>query len=122
MGKLLEMAKAKQEENGKTKSKEKIVSKPIMKPEPVIQEIKIDNKINSIVNKRIMELVKIGLKHELNIENIKQYFKEIGKSKLYELKRFFSDSKLSDISEMLDFLYKNKTLTKDKNGWYYLKT
>ena len=116
---------------GKTIKKEKteeIMQKPIITPEPMTQEIKIkqttgniDDKINSIVNERIIKLVKIGLKHELNIENMKQYFKEIGKSKLYELKRYFSDSKLSDISEMLEFLYKNKTLIRDKNGWFSIK-
>ncbi|GAH91487.1 unnamed protein product, partial [marine sediment metagenome] len=36
----------------------------------------IDNKINEIVNDRILKLVKLGLKHELTIENMIQYFKE----------------------------------------------
>lgn len=122
---LLEKALAKQKEQ----LPKKIIQKPIITPEPVIQEIKIkpttgkiDDKINSIINERIIELVKIGLKHELTIENMKQYFGEVGKSKLYELKRYFSDSKLSDISEMLEFLYKNGTLVRDRNGWYHLKT
>jgi len=66
-------------------------------------------------------LVKIGLKHELSIENMIQYFKEVLKSKLYELKRYFSDSNLNEIKEMLDFLHKNGTLIKNKDGWYSLK-
>ena len=78
-------------------------------------------KINKIVNERLIKLVKIGLKHELTIENMKQYFKEIGKSKFYELKRCFSDSNLTDISVMLNYLSKNGTLIKDKNGWFSLK-
>ena len=39
-------------------------------------------KINKIVNERLIKLVKIGLKHELTIENMKQYFKEVGEIKI----------------------------------------
>lgn len=81
----------------------------------------IDQSLNGIVNKRIMKLVKIGLKHELTIDNIFQYFREVNKTKLYELKRYFSDAKLSDIDDMLQYLYKTGVLTRDKNNWYSLK-
>jgi len=81
----------------------------------------IDRKITSIINDRLLKLVSIGLRHELTIDNMIRYFKEVEKSKLYELKRYFSDSKLTEISKILDFLHKNGTLIKDKNGWYGLK-
>ncbi len=122
---LLEKALAKQKEQ----ESKKVMQRPIIASEPVIEEIKIkqttgkiDDKINSIINERLLKLVKIGLKHELTIENIKEYFREVGKSKLYELRRYFSDSNLNNIKEMLDFLHKNKILIRDQNGWYYLKT
>jgi len=82
----------------------------------------IDQTLNGIVNKRIIKLVKIGLKHELTIENMMQYFQEVNKTKLYELKRYFSDSKLSDIDDMLQYLYKTGVLTRDKNNWYSIKS
>ena len=82
----------------------------------------IDQSLNGIVNKRIMKLVKIGLKHELTIENMMQYFREVNKTKLYELKRYFSDSQLSDISNMLQYLFKSGALTRDVNNWYSLNS
>ena len=81
---------------------------------------KIDTKIDALVNERIIKLVKIGLKHELTIETMKQYFREVNKSKLYELKRYFSDSQLSEISNMLQYLFKQGILTRDVNNWYSL--
>ena len=81
----------------------------------------IDNKINNVVNDRILKLVKLGLKHELTIENLIQYFKETKRLKLYNLTRYFSDAKPSEIDQMLKFLYTTKVLRKDKNGWYWLK-
>jgi len=82
----------------------------------------IDQSLNGIVNQRIMKLVKIGLKHELTIENMMQYFREVNKTKLYELKRYFSDSQLSDISNMLQYLFKSGALTRDVNNWYSLNS
>ena len=81
----------------------------------------IENKINDVVNDRILKLVKLGLKHELTIENMIQYFKETKRLKLYNLTRYFSDAKPSEIDQMLKFLYTTKVLRKDKNGWYWLK-
>lgn len=81
----------------------------------------IDNKINEIVNDRILKLVKLGLKHELTIENLIQHFKETGKLKQYNLTRFFSDANPGEIDQMLKFLYTTKILRKDRNGWYRLK-
>lgn len=105
------------------KAKSEIIPK-IKKPIVDINtrfERSINVEISNLINKRLLKLVKIGLKHELSIENFKQYFREIGKSKLYELRRYFSDSNLKDIKEMLDFLYKNGTLVRDRNGWYSIK-
>ena len=85
------------------------------------EEKNIDQKIKEIVNERILKLLKIGLKHELTVENIKQYFKEVNKSKLYELRRYFSDSPISKIQEMIKFLYNTGVLVKGKDGWYSLK-
>lgn len=84
-------------------------------------DIKIDNKINEIVNDRILKLVKLGLKHELTIENMIQYFKETKRLKLYNLTRYFSDANPGKIDQMLQFLYTTKVLRKDRNGWYRLK-
>jgi len=84
-------------------------------------DIKIDNKINGIVNDRILKLVKLGLKHELTLENLIQYFKETGKLKQYNLTRFFSDANPGEIDQMLKFLHTTKVLRKDRNGWYRLK-
>ena len=84
-------------------------------------DIKIDNKINDVVNDRILRLVKLGLKHELTIENMIQYFKETRRLKLYNLTRYFSDAKPSEIENILKYLYSTGKLRKDKNGWYWLK-
>ena len=81
----------------------------------------IDNKINETINDRILKLVKIGLKHELTIDNMLQYFREVEMAKLYELKRYFSDSSGYKIDQMLKFLYTSGELKKDKNNWYSLK-
>ncbi|MHA1291374.1 MAG: hypothetical protein ACTSQJ_01750 [Promethearchaeota archaeon] len=81
----------------------------------------IDNKINEIVNDRILKLVKLGLKHELTIENMIQYFKETKRLKLYNLTRYFSDASPGKIDQMLQFLYTTKVLRKDRNGWYWIK-
>lgn len=86
-----------------------------------IEDNIIDNKINEIVNDRILQLVKLGLKHELTIDNMIQYFREVEMAKLYELKRYFSDSPGYKIEKMLKFLYTSGELKKDKNNWYSLK-
>ena len=81
----------------------------------------IDRKLTNIINERLLKLVSIGLAHELSIENMIQYFKGVETSKLYELKRYFSDSNLIKIKEILDFLHNDGTLVKHANGWYGLK-
>ena len=81
----------------------------------------IDQKINELINERLLKLVKLGLKHELTFENMMQYFREVDKAKLYELKRFFSDSPGYKIEKMLKFLYTSGELKKDKDNWYSLK-
>lgn len=81
----------------------------------------IDNKINETINDRILKLVKIGLKHELTIENMMQYFREVERGKLYELRRYFSDSPGYKIEKVLKFLYVSGELKKDKDNWYSLK-
>ena len=104
------------------KPSQKKTHKPIKTPETNKTETKIDSDINALVNERILRLVQIGLKHELTIENMMQYFREVNKSKLYELKRYFSDSQLSDISDMLQYLFKQKILKRDVNKLYSLKS
>jgi hypothetical protein len=106
----------------------KKASKPNLKPKKLKTQINrsvdlnmIDNKINGIVNDRILKLVKLGLKHELTIENMIQYFKETKRLKLYNLTRYFSDAKPSEIENILKYLYNTEKLRKDKNGWYWLK-
>jgi len=81
----------------------------------------IDHKINEIVNERLLKLVSLGLKHELTIENMIQYFKETRKLKLYNLTRYFSDAKPGEVNNVLQYLYKTGVLTRDKNNWYSLK-
>jgi len=101
------------------------VPKPNLKPKepktqnnPSIDVNIIDNKINEVVNDR---LVKLGLKHELTIENMIQYFKENRKLKLYNLIRYFSDAKPNEVENMLKYLHNTGKLKKDKNGWFWLK-
>jgi len=100
----------------------KIIIKKNTSQREKITEDKIDSKIDAVVNERILKLVQIGLKHELTIENMMQYFREINKTKLYELGRYFSDSNISEINDMLQYLHKTGVLTRDKNNWYSLKS
>jgi len=100
----------------------KIIIKKNTSQREKITEDKIDSKIDAVVNERILKLVQIGLKHELAIENMMQYFREINKTKLYELGRYFSDSNISEINDMLQYLHKTGVLTRDKNNWYSLKS
>lgn len=103
----------------KRKKEKKISSK---KTEVIIDKEKVgkevDNIIKNIVNERLLNLIQLGLTHELTIKNMKQYFKEIRKAKLYEVRRYFSNSKSKDINEIIQFLHKQKFLYKDRNGWY----
>ena len=100
--------------------------KPDMAPRSAESDNKripeIDHKINELVNERILKLVSIGMKHELTMETMMQYFREVNKTKLYELGRYFSDSKLSDIDDMLQEIYKKGVLIRDKDNWYRLKS
>ena len=114
-----------------TEEKDPDIKTPSQKKTPIkttktkidtnVNATKIDTKIDALVNERILKLVQIGLKHELTIENMMQYFREVNKTKLYELKRYFSDSTISEIDNMLQYLYKSKVLTRDKNNWYSLQ-
>jgi len=83
--------------------------------------LRIDQKINEIVNERILKLVKIGIVHELTMENMINFFKQTGKLKLYELKRFFSEASSNEIDGVLQYLYSSGILVRDKNKWYRLK-
>jgi len=74
-----------------------------------------DEKIRNIVDRRLLKLLKFGLNHKLIPENLIQYFKEVGKSKLYELRRYFSDSKVLEIELILKFLLQNNIVKKEKN-------
>ena len=115
--KKLKEAKEKEEEI--KKSSVEITSKPkVKKTSDLIKTI--DQSIDGIVNQRIMKLVKIGLKHELSIENMIQYFKEHKSLKLYNLTRYFSDAKPSDVNLTLKLLYNEGKLTKSKDGWFSL--
>ena len=69
----------------------------------------------------ILSLAAIGKKHILNEENLIQYFKEVEKVKLYELKRYFHDNSSYQIKIQLNNLQKRKVLFKGKNGWYGLR-
>lgn len=82
---------------------------------------KIDHKINELLNERLLKLVDLGLQHELTIENMIHYFKQVNKSKLYELRRYFSDSSSYEIDRMLKYLYSTGVIKRDKNNWYSLK-
>lgn len=82
----------------------------------------IDQKINELVNERLLRLTKIGLKHELKLENLMSYIKTHGrKTKLYKLADYFSEAKLSEIENMLKYLHSTGVIKKDKNNWYSLK-
>lgn len=45
----------------------------------------IDAKINNIMNARILNLIKIGASHELTLRNMKDYIKEVDKTKFHNL-------------------------------------
>ena len=81
----------------------------------------IDQKINERINERLLKLVKIALNHELTIDNMVLYFKQVNKTKLYELRRYFSDSSSYEIERMQKFLHSTGVIKKDKNNWYSLK-
>ena len=108
-------------ENKKAQKSNLMPEKPQIQSAQSIEMNMIDNKINETVNDRILKLVKLGLKHELTIDNMLQYFREVEMAKLYELKRYFSDSPGYKIDKMLKFLYTSGELKKDKNNWYSLK-
>ena len=99
--------------NGKTRD---IVAKQMG-----ISHNNIDQMIEQKINERLLKLVNIGLKHELSIENMLQYFREVAKTKLYELRRYFSDSTSAEIESILKYLYESGKITRDKNNWYSLK-
>lgn len=103
----------------KKKVHEKTLKKENSYQEKIIEIT--DQKINDVINERVLKLVKIGLKHELTIENMIRYFKETGKLKLYNLTRYFSDAKPKEIDKILSYLYKTGILSRDKNNWYSLK-
>ena len=69
----------------------------------------------------ILSLAVIGKKHILNEQNLIQYFKEVEKAKLYELKRHFHENTSYQIKNQLDHLQERKLLSKGKNGWYGLR-
>lgn len=100
----------------------KIVPKEVKteKQPQQVSKTKIDQKINDLINERLLNLVKLGLKHELTIDNMIQYFNQVSKSKLYELRRYFSDSSSFEIDRMLKYLHSSKVIKKDRNGWYIL--
>ena len=81
----------------------------------------IDQKLNDIVNERILKLIKIGLNHELTMDNLLQLFKEQSKLKLYNLTRYFSTAKPIEVETMLKYLFTSNMIKKDKNGWYSLR-
>ena len=108
-------------DNEKVQKSNLMPKKPQIHSAQSIEMNMIDNKINETVNDRILKLVKLGLKHELTIDNMLQYFREVEMAKLYELKRYFSDSPGYKIDKMLKFLYTSGELKKDKNNWYSLK-
>ena len=82
----------------------------------------IDQKITELINERLLKLAKIGLKHELTMENLLKYIKtHKGKTKLYKLADYFSEDNLSDIENMLKYLHFTGVIKKDKNNWYSLK-
>lgn len=103
----------------KKKARTHIRKKEISYQEKILEIT--DQKINDVINERLLKLVKIGLKHELTIENMIRYFKETGKLKLYNLTRYFSDAKPKEIDKILSYLYKTGILSRDKNNWYSLK-
>lgn len=94
---------------------------PLVRSERTTGENKIDQKLTEILNERILNLVKLGLKHELSMDNMIHYFKEVKKSKLYELRRYFSDSTSFEINKMLQYLHSTGVIKRDSNNWYYLK-
>lgn len=84
-------------------------------------DLRIEKKFNEF-NERLLKLVNLGLKHELNIENLIKYIKSHKKkTKLYKLADYFSENNLVDIEKMLKYLYNTGVIKRYKNNWYGLK-
>ncbi|MFW9972980.1 MAG: hypothetical protein ACFFDF_22535 [Candidatus Odinarchaeota archaeon] len=80
----------------------------------------IDQKINELVNKRLLKLVKSGLKHELTIENLVKYIKTHNGTKQYKLADYF-EADIHEIERMIKYLHSSGVIKKDANNWYHLK-
>ncbi len=120
--KTIEKIKVKTEITPKIKKTPKQLPKKSEIKNVVVDPKLIDQKINELVNERLLKLVNLGLTHELTIENLKKYIRSHkNKTKLYKLSDYFSEAYLSEISEMLDFLLKTRVITRNKHGWYSLK-
>ncbi|MFW9973416.1 MAG: hypothetical protein ACFFDF_24745 [Candidatus Odinarchaeota archaeon] len=80
----------------------------------------IDQKINELVNERLLKLVKSGLRHELTQENLLRYIKTHTGTKEYKLADFF-DADIHEIKRMVKYLHSTGVIKKDKNNFYHLK-
>ena len=104
----------------KQKQKKRPSSRTVKQPMISSGELQdlIEQKIKEILPRALLNLVSLGLKHELSLENMKQYFREVRQAKLYNLIRYFSDAKPKDVEEMLDYLHETNFLIKTRNRWF----
>ena len=58
---------------------------------------------------------------ELNEENLINFVKEQGKTKLYEMKIRFLDNSAYEIKKLIDSLKKRGVIVAGRNGWFHLK-
>jgi hypothetical protein len=98
-------------EKGCTKNPDNI------KPEPVpIDLSNFEYKMD-----KVLKHAKIGIIHELNRENVIEYFKIKPKSKVYEAKLFFYPEPAWKIANIIKELHEEKILIQDsKNKWFSL--
>lgn len=93
------------------------------KPDMVFDaSAEIDKKLDEKINERLLKLLKVGVIHELTIENLIDYIKtHKKKTKLYKLVDFFKPAEPADIERMFKYLYYTKVIGRTQDNWYYLK-
>ena len=84
-------------------------------------DLKLEQKMNEF-NEMFLKRLNIGVKHELTIENVVRYIRTHQKrTKLYKLSDYFDPAPLSQIEDILKYLYSTGVIRRDSNNWYYLK-
>ena len=106
------------------KAKQKLAEKKSEeKPEVKISPVGADKKITREKNQKITSgLEKKSEKlHILTEKNLIHFIQEEERTKLYEMKIRFYKNSLNEIDILIEKLFQENKLTKNKNGWISLK-